>query len=129
MKTLSRFSAMLFGFALLLCLPSVVAAAEPELLPQRPFDARIDGTTVEVTFTLILSEVSTYPVTITAIRGAQEEQLWNGTLSEGVYRLRAPLTQITGFGPIRIVLKTRMIRRSAEGNSTDIFYQKWDGSL
>ena len=129
MGMLSRISGMLVGLALLLGTPALLPAAEPERLPQRPFDVRIDARTVEVTFTLVLSEVSSYPVTITAIRGTVEEQLWNGSLSEGVYRLRAPLTQISGPGPIRIVLKTRLVKRSSDGNSTDLVYLKWDGSL
>jgi len=111
--------------------PIALPAAEPERL-SAAFSVTpiaVGGQPqVEISFTLALSEVSSYPVTITAISGAVEEKLWDGSLTEGVYRLRAPLTKISS-GPLKVILKTRSTNRSAEGNQTSIVYQKWEGVL
>lgn len=116
--------------ALTLGLPCGLAAAEPELLAQRTFDVTGDSSgRVEVSFTLALSEVSRYPVTITAISGATEEQLWSGSLSEGYYRLRTTLTKITGSSPLKVILKTTIVNRSALGNDSFVVYRKWEGTL
>jgi hypothetical protein len=117
--------------ALLLAPAAPAPAAEPEVLASRTFDVSVDrsaGTALVIDFALALSEVDSYPVTITAIAGATEEQLYNGTLSGGIYRLRAPLTRISS-GALRVVLRTKVINRSAGGNDVYIVYQKWDGSL
>ena len=119
--------------ALLLSLaPAAPAAsAEPEVIAARTFDVRVDrsaGPALVIDFALALSEVDTYPVTITAIAGAVEEQLYNGSLAGGVYRLRAPLAKITS-GTVRVVLKTRVINRSIGGNDVYVVYQKWEGQL
>ena len=81
-------------------------------------------------FTLTLSEVSSYPVTITAICCTTEEILYDGQLSEGVYRLSAPLTKISGHGDLKVVLKTRVTNRSDKGNADlpDV-YLKWQGPM
>jgi hypothetical protein len=117
--------------ALVACLPlaSPVVAAAPELVAARPFDVKVANGTVDVSFTLTLSEVSTYPVTITAISGAAEEVLYEGTLAEGAYRLSAPLTKISGRGDLKVVLKTKITNRSDRGNETFIVYLRWQGSM
>jgi len=102
MRHLRCCAALVMTTALMLAAPGVPWAAEPESLPQKTFDVRVEGGVVDVTFALALSEVSSYPVTITAISGPVEELLWDGTLTEGVYQLRAPLTKISS-GAIKVV--------------------------
>lgn len=119
--------AICLGLALALAPP--VAAAQPELVSSNPFDVRVANGTVDVSFTLTMSEVSTYPVTITAIRGSTEEVLYQGTLSEGVYRLSAPLSAISGSGELKVILKTRVTNRSDRGNESFNVYFKWQGAL
>ena len=89
-------------------------AAQPEKLPQKTFDVVVAGGVAEVTFALAMNEVSTYPLTITAVSGALEEVLWEGTLTEGFYRLRAPLTKITS-GTLKVVLRTKLTNRGPSG--------------
>ena len=67
---------------------------------------------VDVTFALALNESSSYPLTITAVAGPVEEILWEGSLPEGFYRLRAPLTKITA-GALKVVLRTKLTNRDA----------------
>lgn len=112
-------------------LPATGAAVDPERTGSA-FDVRITsgpgGPQVEMTFALAHSDVSSYPVTITAVAGTIEEQLWEGTLSEGVYRFRAPLTKIKS-GQVRVVLKTRMRNLDAGGNQSFHSYQRWEGTI
>jgi hypothetical protein len=117
--------------ALLAAWSPPLSAAEPERITDSFSVSTLSsggGPQVEVSFTLALSEVSSYPVTITATSGAVEEKLWEGSLTEGMYRLRAPLTKIAP-GPLKVILKTRTTNRSAEGNQTSIVYRKWEGVL
>jgi len=117
---------------LLLAAPAVTAqAAEPEVIASRPFDVHVErtgGATLVIDFALALSEIDTYPVTITAIAGSTEEQLYNGSLAGGVYRLRVAPSQIRS-GPLKVVLRTRVVNRTSGGNQTYIVYQTWEGSL
>jgi hypothetical protein len=124
----SGIAAVLAAFAVCLALAAPLAAASPELVSSKPFDVKVSSGRVDVSFTLTLSEVSTYPVTITAIAGPVEEVLYEGTLSEGAYRLSAPLTKISGSGELKVVLKTKVTNRSDRGNETFIVYQKWLGA-
>lgn len=128
MKHVQYCAALVMMSALLLAAPRVLGAAEPESLPQRTFDVRVEGGVVEVTFALALSEVASYPVTITAISGAVEELLWDGTLSEGFYRLRAPLTKIRA-GSLKVVLRTRVTNRTAQGAQSFLRYLAWEGTI
>jgi len=133
-------AAVLFGA------PAAVPAAEPERLSSKLFDVVVGaGPVLDITFALTLSDVSTYPVTITAVAGSVEEQLWEGTLPEGSYRLRAPLTKIKS-GPLRVILRTKMTNLMAarkptkpeerkppmkEGTGSQSFYvyQRWEGTI
>jgi hypothetical protein len=144
--------ALLLTVGSLLALAGTPRAAEPERLAQKSFDVRVEAgppPVVEVTFALALSEVSDYPVRITAVSGTVEEQLYFGTLKEGVYRLRAPLTKISS-GPLKVVLRTKVtnrfapvrrkdqpagedetteIIRSTQAAETYIRYLTWEGSI
>jgi hypothetical protein len=116
----------------LLALPGVTRAAQPEMLPQSTFAVQVDSSSsppvVAVTFALALSDSPSYPVTVTALSGSTEELLWEGSLSEGVYLLRAPLTRISGSGaPLRVVVKTKVVNRNA--GSANLVYLKWEGTL
>lgn len=113
---------------LLAAAPSALSAAEPfQIAP--PFEVRVvPGPAVEVTFALALSEVSSYPVTITATSGATEEVLYSGSLSAGVYRMNAPLTKITS-GPVKLILKTKVTNRSESGTQSFLSYQRWEGTV
>ena len=116
-------TAVLFGG------PAAVPAAEPERLSSKLFDVVVGaGPVLDITFALTLSDVSTYPVTITAIAGSVEEPLWDGTLPEGSYRLRAPLTKITS-GPVRLVLRTKMTNLDAQKNQSFYVYRRWEGTI
>jgi hypothetical protein len=125
----SRTVALLLALGASLALAGPAAAAAPALVAARPFDVKVANGTVDVSFTLTLSEVSTYPVTITAISGSVEEVLYEGTLAEGAYRLSAPLTRISGRGDLKVVLKTKITNRSDRGNETSIVYLKWQGPM
>jgi hypothetical protein len=139
-------------FVFLLAVPEAPLAAEPERLFEKSFAVEVAGgapPVVQVTFALALSEVSDYPVRITAVSGSVEEQLYFGTLKEGIYRLRAPLTKISA-GPLKVVLKTKLINRippvrrpndtgggtgtndvirSTQASETYIRYLTWEGSI
>jgi hypothetical protein len=95
----------------------------------KSFDVKVANGVVDVNFALNLSEVSTYPVKITAIFGSAEEVLYEGTLAEGVYRLSAPLKKLSGPGELKVVLQTRVANRSEKGNATYSAYLKWQGPM
>lgn len=124
---MSRCLALALALALAPAAP--LAAAAPELLSAKPFDVKVAGGVVTVDFTLTLSEVSTYPVTITAICCSTEEVLYQGTLSAGVYRFSAPLTKLSGHGELRVVLKTRVTNRTEKGNDSFPVYLTWQGKM
>ena len=111
----------------ILAAPDALRAATPEPLPQKTFEVRVEGGVVDVTFALALSEVSNYPVTITAVSGPLEEVLWDGVLPEGLYRLEAPLTKIAA-GSLKVVLRTRVTNRSAQGTQSFLRYLTWEGT-
>ena len=128
MRRFRLFATLAVLTGLLLAAPGAPWAAEPESLAQRTFDVTVAGGVVDVTFALALSEVSSYPVTITAIGGPVEELLWEGTLSEGFYRLRAPLTKIT-TGALKVVLRTKLTNRTAQGPQSFLRYLAWEGTV
>lgn len=111
--------------------PAALFAIEPARVGA-PFEAKVGpakgGPEVEMTFTLALSDVSTYPVTITAVAGSVEEQLWQGTLPEGVYRFRGQLQRIRS-GPVRLVLRVRLTNLEAGKNKSYHVFRRWDGAL
>ena len=123
MKNCRFFAAPLILVAVILAAPGFLPAAE-----QRTFDVRVEGGNVEVTFALALSEVPSYPVAISAISGPVEELLWTGMLSEGVYRLRAPLTKIQ-TGALKVVLRTQVTNRTAQGPQNYVRYLIWEGTV
>ena len=130
MRSLPGWCALLMALALC-AMPVALSAAQPERIGT-PFEVSVTsgpgGPQVELTFALIHSDVSTYPVTITVIGGSIEEQLWEGTLPQGTYRFKAPLVKIKS-GQVRVVLKTKM--RNIEAGRNDSFnsYQRWDGTI
>jgi len=129
-----RYAAPSFALAALLLLlaPAGPArAVEPEVISPRTFDVSVERgrePVLVIDFVLALSEVDSYPVTLTAISGSTEEQIYSGTLAGGIYRLRAPLTKIRS-GALRVILRTRVINRSSGGNDVYVVYQKWEGSI
>jgi hypothetical protein len=129
MPASSRIAALVSAFALSLLLSGPLAAASPELVSAKPFDVQVADGQVNVSFTLALSEISTYPVTITAICCSTEEVLYEGTLLEGSYRFSAPLKTISGHGDLKVVLKTRITNRNEKGNNTYLVYLKWQGPM
>lgn len=128
MRHFTFFSALMLTTGLMLAGPGDSWAAEPLALPQKTFDVRVKGGVVDMTFALALSEVSNYPVSITAINGPLEEVLWDGMLLEGLYRFQAPLTKITS-GPLKVVLRTRVTNRSTEGAQSFFRYLTWEGTV
>ena len=123
-----RLATFILTTGLLFNAPLTLLAVQPELLPQKIFDVRVEGGVADVTFALAMNEVSTYPMTITAVSGPLEEVLWEGTLSEGFYRLRAPLAKITA-GPLKVVLRTKLTNRDARGAQTYLRYLTWEGTV
>ena len=115
---------------LLAAVPGSAPAAEPEKILPSAFSASLDSSskTVEVTFALALSETPTYPVTIFAVSGSTEEQLWQGSLSGGVYRITLPITKISS-GPVKIVMRTKIVNRNEKGSDSYLVIQTWEGSL
>jgi hypothetical protein len=128
MRYRRHLATLVLATGLLICAPLTLWAAQPEQLPQKVFDVRVEGGVVEVTFALTLNESSSYPLTITAASGAVEEILWEGSLAEGFYRLQAPLTKITS-GPLKVVLRTKLTNRDARGGQTFLRYLTWEGSV
>jgi hypothetical protein len=128
MKPFTFFAALALISGQVLAGPGALRAAEPEKLQQSVFDVRVGGGVVDMTFALALNEVSTYPLTITAVSGPLEEVLWEGTLSEGFYRLRAPLTKITS-GTVKVVLRTKLTNRDARGAQSFLRYLTWEGTI
>ncbi len=111
--------------------PAALPAAEPaQIAPAFEVSAASGsgGPTVDVTFALALSEVSSYPVTITAIAGDVEEVLYNGSLQGGLYRISAPLTKIKS-GALKVILKTKVTNRAEGGSQSFLSYQRWEGTI
>lgn len=121
---------LLLAFALC-TVPAALRAAQPEKVGA-PFEVSVTsgpgGPQVEMTFALIHSDVSTYPVTITAVAGPIEEELWKGSLPEGVYRFKGPLQKIKS-GQVRLILKTRMTNIESGKNQSFNSYRRWDGQI
>jgi len=128
MRNFLNFPALALAVGLMLAAPGILWAAQPETLPQKVFDVRVEGRVVDVTFALAMNEASSYPVTITAVAGTVEEILWEGSLTEGFYRLQAPLTKITS-GALKVVLRTKLTNRNAQGAQTYLRYLTWEGSV
>jgi hypothetical protein len=129
MRLLKVFPGFMLVTALALAAAAPAAAAAPELLAAKAFDVKVADGVVTVNFALALSEVSTYPVTITAVCCSTEEVLFDGTLAEGLYRFSAPLKKISGHGDLKVILKTRVTNRSEKGNDSFSVYQKWQGKM
>jgi len=90
MRHFRHLATLVLTTGLLIGAAATLRAAQPEPLPQKVFDVRVESRVVDVTFALALNESSSYPLTITAVGGSVEEILYEGSLSEGFYRLRAP---------------------------------------
>jgi hypothetical protein len=123
-----RLATLVLTTGLLINAPLPLLAVQPERLPQKVFDVRVEGGVVDITFALAMNEVSTYPLTITAISGPLEEVLWQGTLSEGFYQLRAPLKKITS-GALKVVLRTKLTNRDTRGDQVYLRYLTWEGKV
>ena len=128
MRLPRRLATLVLTTGLLINAPLTLLAVQPELLPQKVFDVRVEGGVADVTFALAMNEVSTYPLTITAISGPVEEVLWEGTLAAGFYRLQVPLTKIRA-GALKVVLRTKLTNRDARGDETYIRYLTWEGKF
>ena len=133
-RNLLRTTALALALALAgAAAPAPGAAAPPppapEQLSAKPFDVSVAGGVVTVGFTLAMSDVSSYPVTITAICCSTEEVLYEGTLSEGVYRFSAPLKRLRGSGDLRVVLKTRLTNRGEKASDSFNVYLTWQGRM
>lgn len=129
MRKAPRIAALLSALVLTAALAGPLAAADPQLISAKPFDVQVANGQVNVNFTLALSEVTTYPVTITAISGATEEVLYEGLLTEGAYRFSSALSKITGHGELKVVLRTRVTNRSEKGNQSYTVYLQWQGTM
>ena len=129
MRSTTTITSLALALVLAAAPAAPLAAAGLELISARPFDVKIAGGVVTVDFTLALSEVRDYPVSITAISGSTEEVLYEGTLSEGVYRFSGPLKKISGRGDLKVVLKTRVTNRTEKGGDSFPVYLKWQGPM
>ena len=128
MRNAPRIGTLCCALVLALALAAPLTAAGPEMV-SRAFDVKVADGLVDVNFALAMSEVSSYPVTITAICCSTEEVLYEGTLAEGSYRFSAPLKKIRGSGDLRVVLKTRLTNRSEKASDSFNVYLKWQGRM
>jgi len=128
MRNAPRIGTLCCALVLALALAAPLTAAGPEMV-SRAFDVKVADGLVDVNFALAMSEVSSYPVTITAICCSTEEVLYEGTLAEGVYHFSAPLKKLSGRGELKVVLKTRVTNRSQAGNESYTVYLKWQGQM
>lgn len=129
MPTSSRIAAFASALVLSLLVSGPLAAAGPELVSGKTYDVQVVNGQVSVSFTLALSDVPSYPVSITAICCSTEEVLYEGTLTGGSYRFSAPLKKISGHGDLKVVLRTRTTNLSDKGNTTNTVYLKWQGPM
>ena len=131
--------------------PSGVFAQEPEKVdvPVVPGNFAVlttyaDGTqgevfnrskplTLDINFVLALSATGTYPLSLTLIQesGATKEEtpIWNGTLEDGFYRLRYPVTLPVSMGEVsvKVVMKVRVfVKKYSDLSSYQ--YTTWEGT-
>ena len=89
--------------------------------------------TLDINFVLALSPTGTYPLSLTLIQesGATKEEtpLWNGTLEDGFYRLRYPMTLPVSMGEVsvKVVMKVRVFVRKFSDKSS-YQYTTWEGT-
>jgi len=131
MRNAPRIGTLFCTLGLALALAAPLAAAGPELV-SKSFDVKVTNGVVDVNFALNMSEVPSYPVTISAICCSTEEILYEGTLTAGIYRFSAPLKKISGHGDLKVVLKTKVTNRSdkeRQGGDSFLVYLKWQGPM
>ena len=89
--------------------------------------------TLDINFVLALSPTGTYPLSLTLIQesGATKEEtpIWNGTLEDGFYRLRYPVTLPVSMGEVsvKVVMKVRVFVRKFSDKSS-YQYTTWEGT-
>ena len=88
---------------------------------------------LDINFVLSMSATGTYPLTLTLIQEAgkarEEIQIWKGTLEDGFYRLRYPVTLPVSSGEVtvKVVMKVRMfVKRYSDKSSYQ--YTNWEGT-
>ncbi len=83
---------------------------------------------LEIDMVLSMSSTGTYPLTLTLIQDGEEEQIWNGTLEEGFWRLRYPVPATAGTGEVsaKVVMRVRMFSKNFTGESSYQYYT-WEG--
>lgn len=88
---------------------------------------------LDINFVLAMSATGTYPLTLTLIQEVgktkEETQIWKGTLEDGFYRIRYPVTLPVGSGEVsvKVVMKVRMfVRKFSEKSSYQ--YTNWEGA-
>jgi hypothetical protein len=89
--------------------------------------------TLDINFVLALSPTGTYPLSLTLIQesGATKEEtpIWNGTLEDGFYRLRYPVTLPVSMGEVsvKVVMKVRVFVKKYSDKSS-YQYTTWEGT-
>jgi len=89
--------------------------------------------TLDINFVLALSATGTYPLTLTLIQESgktkEELQIWSGTLEDGFYRLKYPVTLPVSMGDVtvKVVMKVRVFVRKFSDKSS-YQYTTWEGS-
>ena len=89
--------------------------------------------TLDINFVLALSPTGTYPLSLTLIqesgRTKEETPIWNGTLEDGFYRLRYPVTLPVSMGDVavKVVMKVRVFKERYSDKST-YQYTTWEGT-
>jgi hypothetical protein len=88
---------------------------------------------LDINFVLAMSATGTYPLTLTLMQEAggkkEEAQIWKGTLEDGFYRLRYPVTLPVGSGEVavKVVMRVRMfVKKFSEKSSYQ--YTTWEGT-
>lgn len=89
--------------------------------------------TLDINFVLALSATGTYPLTLTLIQESgstkEELQIWKGTLEDGFYRLRYPVTLpvTSGDVAVKVIMKVRVfVKQYSEKSSYQ--YTTWEGT-
>jgi hypothetical protein len=143
--------ALCFTLSLIAAGPSRVFAQVPEKVdvPVVPGNFAVlttydDGTqgevfnrskplTLDINFVLALSPTGTYPLSLTLIQesGATKEEtpIWNGTLEDGFYQLRYPVTLPVSMGEVsvKVVMKVRVFVKKYSDKSS-YQYTTWEGT-
>ena len=132
---------LLLALAMTSALPSPVPAVETQRLPLPVFRAWFndssgrettsprpgDDAVLNVTFALALSEVRSYPVTLTLTMGGEEIRIFDGRLDEGFWNVTEKVR--IKRGPWKVILRIKVTNRTEGGSTTFSSYTTAEGTF